>query len=148
MLRNTYAEQKIIFPKTIANMNYLDVIITIFFYEELAIFRYGLESSSFGNLVPKILNHNYLHEFTACINEFLKLREKDKEKENKTPIPKTRSSLRKIFVSEKKKEGSVYDYKSQDTFQTCSQCYRMVKVGASEKVDEFLEKLTIFTYNN
>ena len=142
MLRCNYDNKTILYPKTIENLNYLDVILTIFIFEEFGVFKYGLECSSFGNIIPKIINYDFSNNFIKTINELKNLKSKEMS-ENKTHIPKTRSSLRKIFISEN--QYSNFDKKKE---LDCLQCTKFLKIGSSEKIEDFLEKLTIFTYNN
>jgi hypothetical protein len=145
MLRRNYNGEKIVFPKTIVNLNYLDVILAIFFYEEYSVLNYGLEASSFGNLIPKIIYSCYSEEFSSCVNEFKNQSKANEDLTKKTPVPVAKSSLKKISLNEinnniqnlmkKKEEG-------------CGQCSRHLKLSLNEKIEDFMDKLTVFTYNN
>lgn len=145
MLRRNYNADKITFPKTIVNLSYLDVILAIFFYEEYSVLNYGLEASSFGNLIPKIIYSSYSEEFSSCINEIKSMSKESEDFCKKTPVPIAKSSLKKISLNEinnnihnlmkKKEEG-------------CAQCSKYLKMSLNEKLEDFIDKLTVFTYNN
>jgi len=158
MLRNNYSDKKITYPRTITNINYLDVILTIFLYEEFGVFKYGLESSSFGNTIGKIIHSNPTDELVNFINELnressLKIKENNMAQRNlfiNSPlIPKTKSSFKKFAIG----YDILYDNQQDEMTKyisgsNCSQCNRMLKMSLNSKLEDFLEKLTIFTYNN
>jgi hypothetical protein len=163
MLRNNYNDEKILFPRTIANINYLDVILTIFFYEEFATFKYGLEASSFGNIIPKIMHENIAEQFESFVN--MSMTNKDlvlqPNKSAIVPQTKTRNSLKKFVIDESLdssiyKKGENYNRNNIDinninnstNTTDCFCCNRMLKLNLNKKMEEFIEKLTIFTYNN
>ena len=142
MLRSKFKEEKINIPKTIANLNYLDVIIAIFFFEEFCVFKYGMDSSSFGNLIPKILYQNSSKEFLQFANEFAKTPKIESGK--KTPIPKAKNSLKKILLEDY--SGNTHFYREKE--KSCYQCNKMLNLSVIDKIEDFIEKLTVFTYNN
>jgi len=153
MLRKNYNSDKIYYPRTITNINYLDVIVTIFLYEELGMFKYGLESSSFGNSIGKIIHSDITDEMVNSINELNK--EKIKIKEGKTLrtlsgnspfVPKAKSSFKKFAIG-----FDLTDDYLEENFKNpnnCALCERMLNMSLNSKLEDFLEKLTIFTYNN
>ena len=153
MLRKNYNAEKIYYPRTITNINYLDVIVTIFLYEELGMFKYGLESSSFGNTIGKIIHTDLTDEMVSCVNELNKESVKIKEGKclrtlngNSPFIPKTKSSFKKFAIG----FDLTDDYLEENlkNLKNCAQCERMLNIGLNSKLEDFLEKLTIFTYNN
>jgi hypothetical protein len=142
MLRTNLKNEKIHIPKTISNLNYTDVVIAIFYYEEYSVFKYGLDCSSFGNLIPKILYQINSKEFVDCVNE-LKFNAKS-ESDKTTPIPKAKNSLKKIMLEDFGVNSHIY----RENDKSCFQCNRMLKLKNNEKLEDFIEKLTVFTYNN
>jgi len=138
-------------PHSISNVNYLDVILTIFLYEENIITKYGIETSSFGLNIPRLLNKNYSSELIRIMNISLNNnKEKIKgnnenyyTKENKL-IPNSRTPNKKIGIYEN--TGNI-DEKIID-HSKCIQCEEMLCMNENEILDDFLEKFTNFTYNN
>ena len=59
ILRNNYFNNKIIFPCTINNLNYIDVIFAIIIFEENTILKYGIENNNFHYLIKNILFFDY-----------------------------------------------------------------------------------------
>jgi hypothetical protein len=166
MLRNNYVDNKIFYPTTLTNINYLDVIVTIFLYEEYGMFKYGLESSSFGNTIGKIIHADITEEIVGFINEMNRdnFRLKDcvgmkmntirdmnlNLKMNSPMIPKSRSSLKKFAIGYHFGIDNMecnFNKKNQSG-NNCVQCSRLLNISLNNKIEDFLEKFTIFTYNN
>ena len=59
MLRNNYFNNKIIFPCTINNLNFIDVFFAIIIFEENTILKYGIENNNFHYLIKNILFFDY-----------------------------------------------------------------------------------------
>jgi hypothetical protein len=159
MLRNNYTDNKITYPRTISNINYLDVIITIFLYEEFGMFKYGLESSSFGNTIGKIIHSDLTEELVKYISEVnressLKMKDINFSRgnlfANSPVIPKTKSSFKKFAIGFDMPYDNHQDHLNMKNSSgvNCSQCSRMLNMSLNHKMEDFLEKLTIFTYNN
>jgi hypothetical protein len=139
IMQSNYNGDELIYPKTISNVNYLDVIMSIFYYEELSVFKYGLESSSFGNIVGKIFLSNYTNEFVNLINEIAV-----NNKEKSMLVPKTKTKTR---ITTNGHYSSDFIVK-KDECKRCPQCSRFLELDATVKIEDFLEKFTIFVYNN
>lgn len=128
----------------------MDIFFTIFIYEENIITKYGLEASSFGLNIPRILMKNYSNDFNEIMN-FCLTQPKDELKfinnnikENKM-IPTSRTPLKKVGLVENKND--IVNIK-QEANNKCMQCEEILCLNENEIMDDFLEKLTNFTYNN
>lgn len=137
-------------PHSISNINYLDIFLTIFIYEENIITKYGLESSSFGINIPRLLMKNYSNDFIDIMNVCLKQPKEDIKiqnnivKENKM-IPNSRTPLKRVGLNENNYNIPGYE---QEANHKCIQCEEILCLNDNEIMDDFLEKLTNFTYNN
>ena len=155
MLRFSESNKIIEIPHSISNVNYLDVFLTIFLYEEFIITKYGLDTSSFGINIPRLLFKDYSVQFNDLINislnkieENIKKNNFNKQNENKS-IPKTRSSIRQTGITaDNLIEFNINKNLNYSDNKNCMQCEKILSIPENEIMDDFLEKLTNFTYNN
>jgi hypothetical protein len=145
IMRSNYNNEEIVYPKTISNVNYLDVFLSILYYEESSMFKYGLESSCFGNTVGKIFLSNYTNKFVNIIND-IAVNNKIKNSIAIQPgIPRTKTKTRVTTIGNDLSED--YGLK-KDECKKCPQCSRFLELDITDKIEDFLEKFTIFVYNN
>lgn len=137
-------------PYSISNVNYLDIFLTIFLYEENIITKYGLETSSFGLNIPRLLMKDYSSDLINIINvslnqpkEVIKNINNKNIQENKM-IPSARTPLKKVGLQENINVVCQKPYVNNK----CLQCEEILCLNENEIMDDFLEKLTNFTYNN
>lgn len=115
----------------------------------MVITKYGLEASSFGLDIPILLMKDYSSEFNKITSYCSsKVDEFDKVSNNNfnNKIPQSRTPLRKIGISlENENTANKNECKKENC---CNQCEEILCLAENGLMDEFLEKLTNFTYNN
>lgn len=151
ILRENEYNKTIEIPHSISNVNYLDIFLTIFLYEENIITKYGLETSSFGLNIPRLLMKNYSSDFINIMNISLNQKKEEPKipninniKDNKL-IPTSRTPLNKVGILEN--DINICE-KVPGVNHKCVQCEEILCLNENEIMDDLLEKLTNFTYNN
>lgn len=139
-LRCHQQDKTIPFSRTVNNLNYVDVVLTIFYFEELSVFKYGIESSSFGTIIPKIMLYNYSEDFVHLINtlksmaNFFPKKNQMIQEESFIPLTKNKNSLKKISLNES-------NNRNNEENKNCSECNYLLSLKTNFSLEEFLEKL-------
>ncbi len=110
-----------------------------------------MEASSFGLNIPRLLMKNYSTDFIDIMNftlhqkkEDIKIIDNNNVKDNKI-IPTSRTPFKKV-VGLKENNNNICVKPGANN--KCVQCEEILCLNENEIMDDFLEKLTNFTYNN
>ena len=142
MLRNNYFNNKIIFPCTINNLNFIDVILAIIIFEENTILKYGIENNNFHYLIKNILFFDYKN-LIENIENFL----------DKKNFYFNNNNNNNIFLPKSKVlNKNKIDFKdnNENLNEKCEFCKEIENLNEGKEIlHEFTKKLSDFiTINN
>src|SRR5690606_31734917 len=141
IMRSHYNKENITYPKTITNVNYLDIFLSILYYEELSVLKYGIGSSSFGATIGKLFLSEYAEDFTTLINEISK--KNSSSLLNQIPPKKTKMKVNTLVDD----ISADFNLKKEEC-KKCQLCSKFLEMNVTDKIEDFIEKLSIFVYNN
>lgn len=137
-MRQNFNDNKINATRTISNINYLDVILTVIFYEESCLFKYGIENSSLGNSSAKLIINDYTFKIKNSILNY-----KDKTTATKIINSKTQKRV-KVELEFLEDDFKSKSYKDNE----CYNCDQSLNLIDNVEIEEFIDKFSNFINNN
>ena len=144
MLRNNYVNNKIIFPCTINNLNFIDVFLSIIIFEENTILKYGIENNNFHYLIKNILFYDYKN-LIENIEKFLDKNNFNEENiNNNIFMPKSKVlNKNQINFNENFIENNI------NKKEYCEFCKEIENINEGKEIlHEFTKKLSDFIIIN